>query len=105
MRLLLYIMSLLVAMSTLAAGKIDYDEQAGKAIYEQYCALCHREGLVGAPLFRDEKAWKPRTANKDLDALVASATQGLNAMPQKGTCTTCSETDLKNAIQYMLPQS
>lgn len=113
MRLLLYIMALLVAMSSIAQNlpapaskdKPVFDEKAGQSTYEQYCAVCHEDGVAGAPKFRDEKSWKPRLANRDLDALIASANKGLNAMPQKGTCTTCTDDDLKNAIHYMLPPS
>lgn len=136
MRLLLYIMPLLLSMSTVAQSDIErrhieqrikpvgkvyveqssppmhalndkpvVDAQAGKTTYEQFCSVCHQSGLAGAPIFRDEKSWKARLSNKDLDALVASAIKGLNAMPIKGTCTSCSEDDLKNAIQYMLPKS
>jgi cytochrome c5 len=77
---------------------------AGQATYEQYCSTCHREGVAGAPRFRVAADWQPRLAEKTLAELVASAVKGLNAMPAKGTCVDCSETDLKNAIQYMLPQ-
>ncbi|CDZ77920.1 Cytochrome c5 [Legionella massiliensis] len=79
-------------------------EDAGKATYEQYCSVCHRDGLAGAPKFRDAKDWQSRIDKKAIDDLVASANKGLNAMPIKGTCSECSDEDLKNAIQYMLPQ-
>jgi cytochrome c5 len=77
---------------------------AGQATYEKYCSTCHRDGVAGAPRFRVAADWQPRLAKKTLDELVTSAMKGLNAMPAKGTCVDCSETDLKNAIQYMLPQ-
>jgi len=79
-------------------------DAAGKATYEQYCSICHRDGLAGAPKFRDAKDWQPRIDKKSIDDLVVSANKGLNAMPIQGTCTECSDEDLKNAIQYMLPQ-
>lgn len=77
---------------------------SGKEIFEKYCAVCHQTGLAGAPKFRDEVDWKPRLDAKKLDGLVASALKGLNAMPAKGTCSECRDEDLKQAIQYMLPQ-
>lgn len=80
-------------------------EIPGQAIYEQFCSACHRDGLAGAPKFRVAADWQSRLDKKSLDELVASAVKGVNAMPAKGTCTDCSATDLKNAIQYMLPQS
>lgn len=80
-------------------------ENPGQAIYEKYCSVCHRDGLAGAPKFRDTTDWQPRLDKKTFDELVSSATKGINAMPIKGTCTECSEEELKNAIKYMLPQS
>lgn len=86
-----------------ASTKSPQEEQ-GKATYEQYCSICHRDGLAGAPKYHDAKDWQPRLDKKTIDDLVASANKGLNAMPIKGTCSECSDEDLKNAIQYMLPQ-
>lgn len=76
----------------------------GKQIYEQYCVVCHREGLVGAPKFRNKDDWNPRWAGKKLDDLLKSAVKGLNAMPAKGSCVSCTEAQLKAAIEYMLPR-
>lgn len=78
---------------------------AGQATYEQYCSTCHRDGLAGAPKFRVKEDWQPRLDKQALDGLVASAIKGMNAMPIRGTCMQCSDEEIKNAIQYMLPQS
>jgi cytochrome c5 len=80
-------------------------ESPGKATYEQYCSVCHQDGIAAAPKFRNAENWKPRLDKETIDELVASATKGLNAMPMKGTCVECTDEDLKNAIQYMLPKS
>ncbi|ARG96555.1 c-type cytochrome [Legionella micdadei] len=80
-------------------------ETLGQATYQQYCSTCHRDGVAGAPKFRDKADWQPRLDKKTLDELVASAIKGLNAMPMKGTCMQCNDEEIKNAIQYMLPQS
>lgn len=80
-------------------------ENPGQAIYEQYCSVCHRDGIAGAPKFREKADWQSRLDKKSLDELVASAVKGINAMPAKGTCVDCTEDDLKQAIQFMLPQS
>ncbi len=79
--------------------------EPGKATFERYCAVCHRVGLAGAPKIGDIDDWKPRLAANNLEQLTASAIKGKNAMPPKGTCIDCSETDIKNAIQYMLPKT
>lgn len=76
----------------------------GQAVYEKHCVICHRDGIAGAPKFRDEAMWKPRLAKSNIDALVAIANKGLNAMPPKGTCQECNDSDIKAAINYMVPQ-
>lgn len=76
----------------------------GEATYKQYCITCHGTGLAGAPKFQTAD-WKPRLDKQGIDGLVQTAIKGLNAMPPKGTCSTCSDADLKDAIQYMLPKS
>ncbi len=81
---------------------VPVEKNNGQVIYEQYCIICHRDGLAGAPKFRDAKEWKLRSLGKTVDDLVSSATKGLNAMPAKGTCYNCSDADLKAAIEYML---
>jgi cytochrome c5 len=80
------------------------EKKSGQAIYEQYCSVCHRDGLAGAPKFRNTTDWTPRRAKQSLDVLTAVAIKGLNAMPAKGTCQECTEADLKAAIEYMVPQ-
>ena len=77
----------------------------GQATYEQYCVVCHRDGIAGAPKFHDDVDWKPRLAKQTIDSLTATAIKGLNAMPAKGTCQECSEADIKAAIEYMVPRS
>jgi cytochrome c5 len=80
-------------------------KEPGQETYEQYCIVCHRDGLAGAPKFRDAGDWNPRLAGKTINDLVNIAISGLNAMPAKGTCVECNDAELKDAIQYMLPKS
>lgn len=79
-------------------------EVPGQKIYERYCVVCHKEGLVGAPIIHDKQAWKSRLSGRTLNELVVSAVKGLNAMPAKGTCYECTDDDIKSAIEYMLPK-
>ncbi len=76
----------------------------GQEIYEKHCIVCHRDGIAGAPKFRDEASWNPRLAKSDINALVGIANKGMNALPAKGTCQECSDSDIKAAINYMVPQ-
>ena len=73
---------------------------AGKALYEQTCAVCHGAGIAGAPKFGDKAAWAPFVAT-GLDTMVEKATKGVGAMPPKGG-STASDEDFKAAIQYMV---
>ncbi len=83
----------------------EEEKPPGKKVYDQYCNVCHQAGVAGAPKFRDENDWKSKMAAKSTDELVASAIKGLNAMPPKGTCMTCSDEEIRAAVEYMLPQS
>lgn len=91
----------LLSVSLIAQGE---QEEAGKATYEQFCIVCHRDGLAGAPKCGDKEDWKVRLSGKTMDDLLGIVNKGLNVMPEKGTCTECSDEDLKAAIQYMLPK-
>ena len=98
------------AVSTPISAPATQNKQAsttntspGQTTYEHHCIVCHRDGIAGAPKFRDENSWKPRLANANIDALIASAIKGKNAMPPKGTCQECSDSDIKAAIEYMVP--
>ena len=82
----------------------DVPTPSGQAIYEKHCIVCHRDGIAGAPKFRDEASWRPRLTKSDINALVNIANKGINAMPAKGTCQECSDSDIKAAINYMVPQ-
>lgn len=86
------------------AATASAQEPPGKAIYDQYCTVCHQGGVAGAPKFRNADDWQPRL-KKGIDGLLASALKGINAMPAKGTCQQCSDKDIKEAIEYMLPPS
>lgn len=74
-----------------------------QAVYEKHCIICHKDGLAGAPRFQNQTDWQARLDGRKLEDLVSSAIKGLNAMPPKGTCSDCSEQDITNAIQFMLP--
>ncbi len=84
--------------------QIAVAKSTGQAIYEKYCITCHRDGVAGAPKFRDEASWKSRTEQRDINTLVDAAIKGKNVMPQKGTCQECTNSDIKAAIEYMIPQ-
>lgn len=71
-------------------------------VVAKHCNACHGSGVLGAPKVGDAAAWKARAGAKGgLDGLLKSAIAGLNAMPPKGTCSDCSDDELKSAIAKM----
>lgn len=77
-------------------------EHPGKQTYERYCYTCHAAGLAGAPALDDGDAWAPRLA-RGRDAMLKSVVQGMPpGMPPKGLCSTCSDEELLESIDYMI---
>ena len=105
MRLCVFLFLYLLSLILHADDSNNNKPEPGQETYEHFCITCHQDGVAGAPKFRDAGDWKPRLAGKTMDDLVATVTKGLNAMPPQGTCTECSDDDLRAAIQYMLPKS
>lgn len=76
----------------------------GQATYQASCQACHATGAANAPKLGDKAAWAPRIA-LGIDSLLATSIKGKNAMPPRGACASCSDDDLKAAIEYMVNQS
>lgn len=92
---------------TQPVGVSDDTSVRGKVIYEKYCGMCHAKEPVipiGAPTIGDKEAWGDRLDKQETE-LLASVIKGLNAMPARGTCMECSDSDLQKAIYYMLPKT
>ena len=87
--------------SNAAATAIVVAPLSGGEVYDQYCSVCHAAGVGGAPLFADVGVWAPRIA-KGMDVLMDSTINGINAMPAKGTCMSCSDDELADAVTYMI---
>jgi len=73
----------------------------GEHTYQTFCKTCHAMGLAGAPKYGVKADWTKRVA-QGKPTLYKHAIQGLNAMPPKGTCMSCSDDDLKAAVDFML---
>ena len=83
--------------ATAAAGP-----RSGEDIYKAHCTACHAVGVLGAPKTHNAGDWKPRLDAKGYDQVWENAINGINAMPPMGTCGSCSNDDIKSAIDYML---
>lgn len=89
------IAAILLGVSTLAQADRD-----GEQVFKTSCIGCHLAGVAGAPKKGDAPAWQGRYGG-DLDQLLASAIKGKGAMPPKGTCVRCTDTELRAAIEFM----
>lgn len=81
--------------------------QAGfdvEAVYMQSCWACHNSGAAGAPRVGDTAAWATRM-EKGFEAVLANSINGINAMPPKGMCMTCTDDQLRELVQYMVDSS
>ncbi|SCX72653.1 cytochrome c5 family protein [Variovorax sp. EL159] len=71
-----------------------------RARYQRSCAACHTSIDAKAPLTGAVAQWKPRL-DKGMDLLARHAMEGFNAMPPKGLCMDCSESDMRALIVFM----
>jgi cytochrome c5 len=76
----------------------------GEQLVQGYCSQCHGTGLQGAPRINVFDDWRPRLA-RGVDGLVSSAISGHKAMPARADMPKLSDTDLRNAVVYMVVQS
>lgn len=92
---------LLIATSIMLMATVaQAADQAVVDLYNKSCIACHASGAAGAPKTGDVAQWASRL-EKGMDALVTSADKGLNAMPPKGLCYSCSTDDYKALIEHM----
>lgn len=84
-----------------AAPKPSAKARSGKEIFTTTCTTCHSIGVAGAPKYGNKTDWAPRV-KRGIDNLLKSALHGKGAMPPRGTCGDCSDSEIKATIQYML---
>jgi cytochrome c5 len=103
-------MKTLVTAVVLVAGMLSSnlaaaggDAKAGEAVFNHVCKMCHGSGMMGAPKLGDKAAWSARVEQGEA-TLVDHALVGIRKMPPRGTCKTCSDADIANAVAYMLSQ-
>lgn len=76
--------------------------RSGEAVYGSSCFVCHATGVSGAPLKGDKDDWQARyDAEGGIDGMLRISKAGKGAMPPMGTCGTCSDEELVNAIEFM----
>lgn len=84
-----------------AGGGASSAAKSGKEVYDTYCFVCHATGMSEAPRLGDAEAWAPRVA-QGMDQMLANTINGLNVMPEKGTCMACTDAELEATVTYMV---
>lgn len=88
------------ANSVAAAGSSGGPKSA-QEVYDSGCAACHTAGVAGAPKFQEAADWSDRLA-AGLDTVYANAINGKGGMPARGLCPTCSDDEIKAAVDLMI---
>jgi len=101
-------MKTIVTAAVVVAGMLSWgmaaaagDAAAGEAVYNHVCKMCHTSGMMGAPKLGDRAAWSARI-EQGAAKLTEHAITGIRKMPARGTCKTCSDDDIANAVAYMM---
>lgn len=72
------------------------------AKYSRSCLMCHTSADAKAPLVHDHADWQKRIAERGLETVLSHAQTGFNAMPPKGQCMDCTETELNALARFMM---
>ena len=91
------------ALGTKIEKKLSKD--AGVKRYKSMCFACHDTGASGAPKIGDKALWSNRIKNQSIETIYKHAIEGYKAMPAKGGCVSCSDEEIKMAVDYMLEKS
>lgn len=93
-----------VAAAGDAGGGAASAPKTPEEIYNANCMACHATGAAGAPKTGDTAAWQARLA-QGIETVYDHAINGLNAMPPRGMCMSCSDDDIKAVVDYMVEKS
>ena len=117
MNLLVKTVGLIAAATLATANFADQTEQSlqlaqltdgfnAETTYMASCFACHSTGAAGAPKVGEGNAavWATRL-EKGLDTVVGNAISGVNTMPAKGLCFTCTDEDIRALVEYMVASS
>lgn len=78
--------------------------RSGDQVYAGACVACHDTGAAGAPKKGAAADWAPRIAQGE-DTLVNHAINGIRGMPPRGTCMTCTDDEIRAAVQFIVAAS
>lgn len=92
----------LAALLSASVTATAFAEKSGEEVYKASCGTCHNTGVSGAPKLDAKDDWQARATERGRDGLIANSVKGFNAMPAKGLCFSCTDTELAAAVDYML---
>ena len=77
--------------------------RSGEDVYNAACMACHSTGVAGAPKVGDAAGWAERIP-KGMDVLYDSGVNGLagTGMIAKGGCMSCSDEEVRAAVDFMV---
>lgn len=87
-----------------SANRQTVAARTGDAVYSSACLACHGTGAAGAPKLGDKPAWSGRLA-QGKSTLLQHALEGYKGMPAKGACTTCTDEEIKAAVEFLVDKA
>ncbi len=88
-----------------AAPSIPPELAEAQQLWSKNCQVCHLNGLGGAPVVGDKKAWASRIA-KGESTLIENAVKGFTGeegiMPPKGGATQLSDQQIADIVKFMV---
>ena len=91
----------MIAEPEVPVAPVVIDHSRGEEIYKNACSSCHDEGVDDAPGMDDVVTWVQLMAAGN-ETLYASTINGKGAMPPKGGQKNLTETDIKEAVDYII---
>ena len=79
----------------------EREPMSGRDVYSNFCVICHRAGMNGAPKYGDKRAWSQRIT-KGKEMLYEHSISGIRAMPAKGGIAWLTDKEVKDAVDYMI---
>jgi cytochrome c5 len=86
----------------------DTPPDVGQVTYEQYCSVCHRSGVGGAPIVGEQRSWQTRLeqgVQKTVLNAINGMSSGSSVMPAKGGFVHLSDQEVTEAVHYMVEKS
>ena len=93
-----------LCLATVVALQAAEEVRDGKQVYDSACAACHTPGVLEAPKLGSKQDWVARE-KQGFKLLLEHAIKGYKNMPAKGGNPTLKDSEVENAINYILVNS